>query len=57
VNSKILEALSKDDLLALILAQQVQIETRAVQIGALTARIAEQGLRTRSFELNQTVQY
>jgi len=41
VNSEVLKALSKDDLVALILAQQVQIEAQAVQIGALTARIAE----------------
>jgi hypothetical protein len=41
VDSEILEALSKDDLLALILAQQVQTEAQAAQIGALTARIAE----------------
>jgi len=41
VNSEILKALSKDDLVALILAQQVQTETQAVQISALTARIVE----------------
>jgi len=41
VNSEILKALSKDDLLALVLAQQVQAEAQAAQIGALTARIAE----------------
>ena len=40
MNSEILKALSKDDLLALILAQQVQTEAQAAQIGALTARIA-----------------
>ncbi len=41
MNSEVLKALSKDDLVALILAQQVQIAAQAVQIGALTARIAE----------------
>ena len=41
MNSEILKALSKDDLLALILAQQVRTEAQAAQIGALTARIAE----------------
>jgi len=41
VNSEVLKALSKDDLVALILAQQVQIAAQAVQIDALTARIAE----------------
>ena len=41
MNSEILEALSKDDLVALILTQQVQIEAQAVQIGALKARLAE----------------
>ena len=41
MNSDLLKTLSKDDLVALILAQQVQIEAQAVQIGALTARIAE----------------
>jgi len=41
VNSEILKALSQDNLIALILAQQVQIEAQAVQIGALKARLAE----------------
>ena len=41
MNSEILEALSKGDLIALVLAQQVQIEAQAVQIGALAARITE----------------
>jgi len=41
VDSAILKVLSKDDLVALILAQQVQTEAQAVQIGALTARIVE----------------
>jgi len=41
VNSNVLKALSQDDLIALILAQQVQIEAQAVQIGALAARLAE----------------
>jgi hypothetical protein len=33
--------LSRDDLIALVLAQQAQIETQAQQIRALTARVAE----------------
>ncbi len=41
MNSEILKALSKDDLLALIQVQLVQTEAQAAQIGALTARIAE----------------
>ena len=41
MRSEVLEALSKDDLLALLLAQQGQTEAQAAQIGALTARIAE----------------
>ncbi len=41
MNSEILKALSQDNLIALILAQQVQIEAQAVQIGALKARLAE----------------
>ena len=41
MNSDVLKALSRADLVALILAQQVQIAAQAVQIGALTARIAE----------------
>jgi len=39
--SNVLKALSKDDLVAMILAQQVQIEVQAVQIVASTARITE----------------
>jgi len=41
VNSDVLKALSKDDLIALIQAQQVQNEAQAVQISALTAQITE----------------
>lgn len=41
MNSEILKAFSKDDLLALIQVQLVQAEAQAAQIGALTARIAE----------------
>jgi transposase len=41
VNREVLLALSKDDLVALILAQQAQIEAQTRQIAALTARIAE----------------
>jgi transposase len=41
VNSQVLKAFSKDDMVALILAQAVQIEAQAAQIGVLTARIAE----------------
>jgi len=41
VNSDVLKALSKDDLIALIQAQQVQNEAQAVQISALTAQIME----------------
>lgn len=41
MNSEILKDLAKDDLLALVLAQQVQTEAQAAQIGALTARIVE----------------
>ena len=41
MNSEILKALSKDDLLALIQVQLVQAEAQAAQIGALKARIAE----------------
>jgi transposase len=41
VNSESLKALCKDDLLALILAQQVQTEAQAAQTGALSARIVE----------------
>ena len=41
MNSDVLKVLSKDDLVALILAQQVQIAAQAVQIGELTARLAE----------------
>jgi transposase len=41
VNRAVLLCLSRDDLVALILAQQVQIEAHAQQITALTARIAE----------------
>ena len=41
MNSEILKALSNDDLLALVLAQQVQTEAQAAQIDALTARFAE----------------
>ena len=41
MNSEILKAFSKDNMVALILAQAVQIEAQVVQIGVLTARIAE----------------
>ncbi len=41
MNREVLLALSKDDLVALILAQQAQIEAQTRQIAALTARIAE----------------
>jgi len=41
VNRATLLALSKDDLVALILAQHAQIEAQSQQIGALTVRIAE----------------
>jgi transposase len=41
VNRAALLALSRDDLIALILAQHAQIEAQARQISALTARIAE----------------
>jgi transposase len=41
VNRAALLALSRDDLIALILAQHAQIEAQAQQISALTARIGE----------------
>ena len=41
MNQTGLLALSRDELIALILAQQTQIEAQAQQIGALTARIGE----------------
>ena len=41
MNNAALLALSRDDLIALILAQHVQIEAQTQQISALTARIAE----------------
>ena len=41
VTSKILKDLFKDDLLALVLAPQVQAEAQAAQIDALMSRIAE----------------
>ena len=41
MNPAILLALSRDELIALILAQHAQIEAQAQQISALTARIAE----------------
>ncbi len=41
MNPAILQALSRDELIALILAQHAQIEAQAQQISALTARIAE----------------
>ena len=41
MNRAALVALSRDDLIALILAQHAQIEAQAQQIGALTARIGE----------------
>ena len=41
MNRAALLALSRDDLIALILAQHARIEAQAQQIGALTARIAE----------------
>lgn len=41
MNSAALASLSRDDLIALILAQHAQIEAQAQQISALTARIAE----------------
>ena len=58
MNSDVLKALSKDDLVALILAQQVQIAAQAVQIGALTARIAELEARLdapRKLIINETL--
>jgi len=41
VNLAILVSLSRDDLVALVLAQHAQIEAQAQQITGLTARIAE----------------
>ena len=41
MNQTGLLALSRDDLIALILAQHAQIEAQAQQISALTARVAE----------------
>jgi hypothetical protein len=41
VNREILLALSKDDLVSLILAQQAQIEALCVQVQMLSARITE----------------
>ena len=41
MNRTALLSLSHEDLIALLLAQQAQIEAQAAQIAALTARIAE----------------
>lgn len=41
MDSDLLKTLSKSDVVALILAQQVQVAAQAVQIGVSTARIAE----------------
>lgn len=41
MNHAVLLALSRDDLIALILAQHAQIEAQAQQISVLTTRIAE----------------